>query len=553
MKFSEMPYHRITFESIDEKLKAVSAKFDLAGTFEEQYALYKEADDVMKDLATQSTLAYIRHDIAMDDPFYEAEQDYYDEILPMVQNTMQELEKKLIASPFLDQFRQKLGRMAIANIEMSLKAYDEKVVGLMQQENALVSRYDKIIAGARIEWEGETLNLSLMRKYMMDPDREVRRRACAKVSEFFASVTDEIDEIYDQMVKNRTEQARQLGFPNYVPLGYLRMQRSCYDQRKVEAFRAQVKEFLVPLAEQMHDERRKALGLDHLYFCDELVHLPQGDPAPIGTPEEIMANGKRMYSELSPETAEFFDFMSENELFDVLGRKNKKAGGYMTFIPEYKSPFIFANFNGTSGDTDVLTHECGHAFQGYRVRNAEVSALQGLSMETAEIHSMSMEFFTEKWMDLFYGDRADEYRLIHLQDAIFFIPYGCMVDEFQHIVYANPDMTPQERKAVWSVLEREYKPHLDYDGDKFFGNGGYWQRQGHIFGSPFYYIDYCLAQTCALEFKVKMDRDFAAAWQDYLTLVTVQGKDFEESLECAHLDSPFEPGTLEHIVQGLKL
>lgn len=553
LKFTEMPYHRVQFEDIRQTVTDITEKFRQADTWEEQFDLYKEMDKAMEDLETQSTLAYIRHDIAMDDPFYEAEHDYYDEIWPQLEAYNQEFIKLVVASPFLEQFRARLGRMAIARMEMSLKSFNESIIELMQEENVLISRYDKLIAGAKIEWHGEILNLSLMRKHMMDQDREVRREACRKVGEFLGSIEPEVDEIYDKMVKNRTEQAHRLGYSNYVPLGYLRMGRSCYGQKEVEAYRKQVKQFWVPLAERMHDERRKALGYDRLYFCDELVHLPQGDPSPIGTPEEIMANGRRMYSELSPETREFFDFMSENELFDVLGRKNKKAGGYMTFLPEYKSPFIFANFNGTSGDTDVLTHECGHAFQGYRVRNAEVGDLRGLSMETAEIHSMSMEFFTEKWMDLFYGDRADEYRRIHLDDAIYFIPYGCMVDEFQHIVYSNPDMTPAERRAAWTMLEHEYKPHLDYEGDPFFESGGYWQRQGHIFSSPFYYIDYCLAQTCALAFKVRMDRDFEGAWKDYLTLVTVQGKDFVESLEAAHLPSPFAEGTLEGIVNGLGL
>ena len=223
----------------------------------------------------------------------------------------------------------------------------------------------------------------------------------------------------------------------------------------------------------------------------------------------------------------------------------------MTFLPTYQSPFVFANFNGTSGDTDVLTHECGHAFQGYLQRKG-TPAEHDRTMETAEIHSMSMEFFTEPWMKLFYGDRADDYIKMHLMEAICFIPYGCMVDEFQHIVYANPDMSPKERKAVWSMLEKEYKPHLDYEGDDFLENGGYWQRQGHIFQVPFYYIDYCLAQCCALAFKVKMDEDYKGAWQQYLRLCQAGGKDFVEALAIAELPNPLEEGALARIVGGLE-
>ncbi len=551
MKFSEMPYKRVTWEEIRETMQGHIWAFTQAEDGEGQYQAYRKAMEDMDRFETQMTLASIRNDIHMEDSFYEEEQKYYDEIRPLINNETQKLAALVVSSPYRDVFVQKLGRMAVANMDMFQRSYHEKIVDLVQEENALISRYDKLIASARIDWEGEILNLSLLRKYMTDPDQEVRRRACRKMSAFLASISDEVDEIYDQMVKNRTEQAKRLGFDNYIPLGYLRMNRSCYGQKQVEEFRRQVKEHIVPLAERLHEERRKDLGVSHLYYCDELVHFAQGDPKPMGTPEEILANGIRMYEELSPETSEFIHFMMENELFDVLGYKDKKAGGYMTFLPVYQSPFVFANFNGTSGDTDVLTHECGHAFQGYLQRKG-MPAERDLTMETAEIHSMSMEFFTEPWMKLFYGDRADDYIKMHLMEAICFIPYGCMVDEFQHIVYANPDMSPKERKAVWSMLEKEYKPHLDYEGDDFLENGGYWQRQGHIFQVPFYYIDYCLAQSCALAFKVKMDEDYKGAWRQYLRLCQAGGKDFVEALAIAELPNPLEAGVLERIVGGLE-
>ena len=144
---------------------------------------------------------------------------------------------------------------------------------------------------------------------------------------------------------------------------------------------------------------------------------------------------------------DFFNMMMENELFDVFGRKNKATGGYMTELPDYGVPFIFANFNGTSGDVDVITHECGHAFQSYvSCKDPITDHSRYLTMETAEIHSMSMEFFAEPWIELFFGERGDDYRKMHLEDAIDFIPYGTMVDEFQHIVYGNPELTPKERR-----------------------------------------------------------------------------------------------------------
>ena len=350
-------------------------------------------------------------------------------------------------------------------------------------------------------------------------------------------------------MKNRTEQARQLGYENYVELGYYRMNRNCYDKEMVENFRKQVKEYFVPFANKLHEQRRQRIGVEKLSYIDTDVYFTNGNPAPVGTPEEILAAGQKMYSELSPQTKEFFDFMMENELFDVLGRKTKRQGGYMTYIPNFKSPFIFANFNGTSGDVDVITHECGHAFQGYLLRDEEIREFADITMETAEIHSMSMEYFAYNWMELFFGDRKDDYLKMHLEDSAAFVPYGCMVDEFQHIVYEKPEMTPAERKAVWAGLEKVYRPHMDYEEDPFFGQGGFWQKQPHIFGSPFYYIDYCLASVCAMQFKVMMDEDFEKAWKNYYKLCNLSARDFFTNVIVeAGLNSPFEDGCMEKLV-----
>ncbi|MBR6015411.1 MAG: M3 family oligoendopeptidase, partial [Firmicutes bacterium] len=379
-----------------------------------------------------------------------------------------------------------------------------------------------------------------------------RKEAGLAFSNYFESVTDELDEIYDKLVKNRTEQAKRLGYKDFTELGYYRMGRNCYDKDDVENFRRQVKEYFMPIVNKIHEKRAKRIGVeDGLKIYDNGVWFKEGNPKPIGTPQEILETGQRMYTELSPETKEFFDFMMKNELFDVLSRKTKRQGGYMTYFPKYKSPFIFANFNGTEGDVDVITHECGHAFQGYIVgKNEEIREYGDIGMETAEIHSMSMEYFTNPWMKNFFGDRTDDYLTLHISDAIAFVPYGCMVDEFQHIVYANPDMTPKERKDAWKALEKTYRPHIDWEGS--FLESAFWQRQGHIFQMPFYYIDYVLASVCAMQYKVRMNKDYDSAWKDYLKLCAMSAKDFYVNMlpKCG-LEVPFEDGTVEHLSKAL--
>ena len=544
MKFCDMPYKRIDFDEAKAEVRNLMEEFQKAADGEEQFAVHQKYYALTDRVSTQITLASIRHSLDTADAFYEQEKSYYDEQVPEYSNLLIAYQKLLYHSPYRETLEKKIGSVAFKNMELAFASVNEQVVPLMQEENALTTEYEKLLASAEIEWDGEILNLSLLGPYLKSKDPKVRKRACEKQNAFFLKIEEQLDSLYDRLVKNRTEQARILGFDSYTELGYLRMQRNSYGREQVENLRRQVKKYWVPFSEQLYENRRNRLGVDHMYYADELVYGKEGNPQPKGTPEEILEQGRRMYSELSKETKEFFDFMMENQLLDVFGRKTKAVGGYMTYIPDYHAPFIFANFNG-----------CGHAFQGYLSALDPIREHADIGMETAEVHSMSMEFFTEPWYGLFFeGKDAEDYKKMHLEDAAMFIPYGCMVDEFQHRMYDEPELTPAQRKEVWKELEQEYKPHMDYGDLEFYAKGGYWQRQHHIYSFPLYYIDYVIAQLCAFEYKNKMDQDYKEAWNSYLKLCRLSASDyFEKLLEQAGLRSPFEDGCIEKIVEEISL
>lgn len=553
MKFSEMKYERIDLDVLKTKINELMKEFEAAQSGEEAFEVHKKYYALKDEVSTTIIICRIRYSIDTSDKFYVAENDYYDEIVPEIDSLETKYLQKVFESPYRNYLEEKIGKVAFTNMDLKFQSIDEKILPLMRKENTLISEYTNLIASAKIDWEGETLNLSLLRKYMETQDRTVRQRACKKYEEFFASNGEAFDCIYDELVKCRTEQAKMLGFDNFIELGYNRFQRNCYRKEEVESFRKQIKEVYVPFATKLHERRAKRLGLEQLSFCDNDVYFLKGNPEPKGTPEEIMENGRNMYHELSPETKEFIDFMMENELFDVLGRKTKKAGGYMEFLPQYNAPFVFANFNGTSGDIDVITHEMGHALQGYISGKDPIREHADITMETAEIHSMSMEFFTEPWMNLFFGEETENYIESHFEGTAIFIPYGCMVDEFQHIVYENPDMTPAERRQAWARLEKEYRPHLSYEGYPYFENGGFWQKQLHIYELPFYYIDYCIAQICAFQYKIWMDENYQEAWNSYLQLCGLSASDYFVNLvEEVGLDNPFQGGCVKKIVAKLE-
>lgn len=551
MRFSDMPYVRPDIEAISKEIKAIVEKINNAGSADEQLQAHKEFSDITNKLHSMGTIAYIRHSINTEDEFYDKEKDFFDENTPIIENLVSDFYKAFVSSKFRKELEEKLGTLLFENAELDLKAFDPIIIPDLQEENKLVSEYMKLMASAQLDFDGKKVNLSQLRLYMESTDRNVRKEAFRKRTEFFTENKEKFDELYDKLVKVRTAIAKKLGFDNFVELGYIRMRRNCYGPKEVAAFKEEVKKHMVPLSMRIEETRRKMLGLDKATFIDAPLYFKEGNPKPQGTPEEIFESGKKMYDELSKETSEFFNFMLENELLDCLSRKGKAPGGYMTFIPDYKSPFIFANFNGTSGDVDVLTHEAGHALNGYLAKDIEIAEYQSGTNETAEVHSMSMEFFTMPWMKLFFGDKTEQYKYMHLAAALVFIPYGCAVDEYQHVIYSNPDMTPQERKDAWKRIESEFQPYLDYEDDEFFGNGGRWQAQTHIYTAPFYYIDYCLAQTCALQFRNLMTEDYKAAWDKYLEFSKKAGTmTFVDLLNSSGLRSPFEAGCVKDVCEG---
>jgi len=551
MKFSQIPYERPDMEQVTEEAASFTTAVKNAKSASEVMAQYNRFKELFKRIHTLSALVYIRHTIDTRDEFYDKENDFIDENSPLFEKLGIDFYREMINSPYRAEVENELGGFWFINAELKLKGFDDKIIEEMQKENALCSKYNKLLASAEFDFDGKKLNLSQLRAYQLSPDREIRKAAYKKRTEFFMENEKELDEIFGEMVKLRNEMALKLGYKNYVELGYIRMHRNSYNASHVMRFRNQVKKILVPFLQKLHERRKQDLGIDSLKFYDEDIFYKNGNPAPKGTPEEMFEAGKKMYDELSPETKEFFDFMLENELFDVLAKEGKSGGGYCHFMPDYGSPFIFANFNGTSEDVDVLTHECGHALASYMARDIDILEYQDYTFDVAEIHSMSMEFFTGDWMRLFFKDETESFLYMQLASALVFIPYGCTVDEFQHIIYENPEMTPGERKKTWQELEKEYKPYLDYDGDPFFGKGGHWQRQAHIYERPFYYIDYCLAETCALQYRIWMETNKKAAWRSYTDLLKKAGtRKLTDIIAEAGLKSPFESGCIENIVTG---
>ena len=553
MNFNDYKYERIDIDAVKKQFEELIDSFKKADNAEKQYEIMDKVINLRNYIDTMTTLVSIRHSINTADDFYDKENDYCDEISPLLYGFTTDFYEALVTSKFRKELEDKYGKFLFDQAECSLKTFNEEVIPQLQEENKLSSKYDKLIASAKIPFDGEERTLSQMVPYTQSKDRNIRKEAAKKVAEFFSANKHEFDEIYDKLVKVRTEIAHKLGFKNYVELAYARLRRLDYNAQDVAGYRKQVLENIVPLHSELRERQAKRLGIDKLKFYDEPIKFNSGNADPHGDPEWILNHGKTMYRELSKETDEFFTFMTENNLLDLLSKKGKNSGGYCTYIPDYKSPFIFANFNGTAHDIDVLTHEAGHAFQVYESRGYEVPEYLWPSYEACEIHSMSMEFLTWPWMGLYFENDEDKYKFIHLSEALLFIPYGVTVDEFQHWVYENPEATPEERRNKWLETERKYLPTRDYGEIDELKEGIFWFRQGHIFGTPFYYIDYTLAQVCAFQFWIKSRENREKAWEEYLNLCRLGGsKPFFELMKAANLKNPFNEGTIASVIPKIR-
>ncbi|WDV97562.1 M3 family oligoendopeptidase [Brevibacillus parabrevis] len=549
MKFSQIPYTRVDMANVEERFSSLLEAFQQAASFEEQDKVMGQLNELRQEVESAREVAQIRHTINTEDPFYKEEQDYWDEAGPVYQGIISRYYAAITQSAFRSELEQKWGAQLFRIAETTLRTFSPEVVADLQEENRLASQYVALIASAKIMFEGEERTLPQLLPFQTSTDRDMRKKANEAKYEFLSKHTEELDRIYDNLVKVRDRIAKKLGFTTFVELAYARLNRTDYNAEMVANFRRQVEEQIVPVAARLVERQRERIGVDVMKYYDLAFDFATGNPTPKGSPDWIVENGKKMYEQLSPETDAFYNFMLENECLDLLSKKGKATGGYCTYMSKYKLPYIFANFNGTSGDIDVLTHEAGHAFQVYVSRGYEVPEYHFPTYEACEIHSMSMEFLTWPWMELFFEDDTAKYKFSHLSGSLLFIPYGVAVDEYQHAVYEKPEITPAERKRTWREIERKYLPYRNYDENEFLEEGGFWQQQGHIFRDPFYYIDYTLAQICAFQFWKRAQENPEQAWSDYLTLCKEGGsKSFTELVKVAKLYSPFEDGCIQSVI-----
>ena len=551
--FENWPFRVPNFEKLKIKLEEFTNKLLNASSEEEALKIVKQYFKENQKVENEITHISVLYSLDTRVKKYEKAMNVLDEGIPAIQAVDLEFKKAFLNSKYRPYLEKKLGSFIFKIYDYSLRSFDEKIVDEAVEENKLVTEYNKLIASAKIEFRGEIYNLPQIGKFMQDLDRTTRKEASEAYYGYLETITDDLEDIYDKLVKVRDKMAKKLGYKNYVELAYVRMNRFDYNKDDVSCYRNQIKEVVTPLVEKFIKEKFKRTKISKPSYYDLSLTFADGNPAPLGTTLDKINNAQKMYDQMSKETSEFFKFMNDHHLLQLEAKEGKQTGGYMTYFPVYKTPIIFSNFNGTAGDVDVLTHEFGHAFQGHLASYIKIPDYHMPTMESCEIHSMSMEFFAHPYMDLFF-DNPERYKYMHLEDAISFLPYGVTVDHFQEWVYENPEATKAERDAKWHELEIMYAPYKEkyFKDCKFLYEGHRWLRQNHIFASPFYYIDYTLAQVIAFQFFNLDRKNHELAWKKYIALCKMGGKyPFRDLIKKSHLKDPFVDGTIKSTIKPL--
>ena len=552
IRFEEYPFIVPTKVRMCNKFESLISDLKECGSLRTASLAIKHFNKYMEELMTEINTIEVLYSIDTTSERNKNAIDKINELSPLIQNYSSQFMAILAKSKYRKDLEKEYGKYLLKQYDLALKTFDEKIMNDLYQESVLTSKYDEIMGGAKIEFRGETLNLSQLGKHMQDLDRETRREASLALDNWLKEHDAELGELYDNLVKIRDKIAKTLGYKNFVQLGYDRLGRTDYGPKEVKKYRDAIYEVVTPVVAKLHKDQIKRLGIKNPQFYDYSLMFKDGNPLPNGNPQELVKKATEMYDDMSKETSEFFHRMINLHLVDLEAKPGKAPGGYCTYFPLYKAPFVFSNFNGTKGDVDVLTHEMGHAFQAWMSKDIKVPEYRSPGLETCEIHSMSMEFLAWPYMEKFFGENADKYRYSHLADAIEFLPYGITVDEFQHWVYEHVNATHEERCAKWREIEKRNCPNRVYDEAPTLESGRYWMRQMHIFSSPFYYIDYTLAQVVAFEFLVKSRKNRELTWKKYVKLCKCGGKyPYTETLEVNKLNNPFVDGNLEKSIKPL--
>lgn len=550
IKFAEYPYVRPDMADLTARMEEQIRRILNAKTLGEAFLAIVESDHIEQVFVSYATISEAGNTNNSYDKFYAEEEAFFSKAKPEFSLLMQKRNQAIFDCKFVEELRGLLGGEFFDAAKMRARTVSESVLDIMNQEGILSQEYSVIMSQMSAMVGEEKLSLGQLAQRGNSSDHEVRRKYNILGEEAMLKAADRLDTLYHDMVQLRHQVALGTGFANYTDYCLCKHGRTGYGREELKAFADAVEHHLVPLVSEVM--AWQAAQLDY-----PMMHYDENNAFPgrqVTITKELLPAFKKIFGKLSPETKVLFDELTRREFYDLELRDGKTNGAYSNLVPLCRMPYIFETYNATPGAVKTFAHECGHGLNTFMHRGETVMGAVDCSSDIAETHSMSMEFFIWHDLDAIVNEEDIElYKYMHLMNTLTFIPYGTAIDRFQTEVYDHPEMTPEERRALWKDLEKRFIPWRKYEPGLFYDSGRIWQRQIHVMKWPFYYIDYVLAQVCALQFWALDQKDHETAFESYLELIRNSGRySFSEVIHKAGLKTPFEPGVMETICKQVE-
>ena len=475
--------------------------------------------------------------------------DFMSTIRPKLSEFSDALNRRIVHHPSVGDLPGRYDLM-LRGMRTDVEIFRKENIPLGVRQTELVTEAQTINGAMTVEFEGEERTFPQMSKYLESNDRSQRQAAWMAISARRMEDSERLSEIFDELISIRHQMATNAGFESYTQYMFRAMHRFDYTVEDCLEFHESVESVCMPILEKINKDRCDGLGIGELSPWDVNEKGGSGpdihgrDPLrPFETVDEMVEKLSEMFHEISNDLGEKFDKLVEMDTLDLDTRKGKAPGGYQYYLEKSRVPFIFMNAAGLQGDLETMIHEAGHAFHSLYCGHLELIDERDYPIEFAEVASMSMELLTQPWWDKFYdSEQADRARRAHLEGVVFLLPWIATIDSFQHWIYANPGHSREERAEVWLSIRDKFGSKMDWTGHTDLRELS-WQAQGHLFGVPFYYIEYGIAQLGSLQLWKTQMSDPQKALDDYANAMTLGNtRTLPELFSAADLELGFNEG-----------
>ena len=487
--------------------------------------------------------------------------NFVENVRPKLSEFSDKLNRRIIEHSSLENLPERYNLM-IRGIVSDIEIFRVENIPLGVEQTKLVTEAQGITGAMTVEFEGKERTFPEMRGFLESNDRTQRKEAWESMVNRWMENSEELSEIFDKLIKIRHKIALNAGFKSYTDYMFRAMHRFDYSVEDCLIFHKSIEEICMPIVKKINSERKSSFGLNKLSPWDVNEKSGSGPDIagkpplrPFETVDEMVTKLSQLFHNMSNDLGVKFDKLVEMDTLDLETRKGKAPGGYQYYLEKSRIPFIFMNAAGLQGDLETMIHESGHAFHSLYCGHLELIDERDYPIEFAEVASMSMELLTQPGWSIFYEEQndADRAKISHLEGVVFLLPWIATIDAFQHWIYANPEHTREERKLQWISLRERFGSVMDWEGNEDFRELS-WQQQGHLFGVPFYYVEYGIAQLGALQLWQTHRKNPKKALKDYSNAMELGNtKTLPDLFAAAELELGFDAEHLNSLIGEVEI